>query len=152
MGRTSFGPNPLVNADHLPSFAKDPLLSDSDQDEPQKPFRVQRRRLGKIRLYKEEGEFGFIEAEDFREDVFFHRRAWEDGHEGERTRLREPEVGMWVEFVIDDELFATEQKLRAKLIRITERPEGAKLSGKDATFNVNTRHPKARRKRPTWRK
>lgn len=57
-----------------------------------------------------------------------------------------------VEFEIDDELFEGEQKLRATIVRPTRRPMGRKLSGRDATFQIITHHPKARRKRPDWRK
>lgn len=132
------------------------------EDEPAiKPFRVQRLRLGMIRFYREDGEYGFIEAEDFRDDVFFHRRAWE-AESGEQTgaaernssrspRLIEPEVEMWVEFELDDEHFATEKKLRAKVVRLTTRPEGKRMTARDAKFRVTYHHPNARKKRPTWR-
>ena len=56
-----------------------------------------------------------------------------------------------VEFEIDDELYETEQRLRATVVRPTRRPMGKKLSGRDATFKIVTHHPKARRKRPDWR-
>lgn len=127
-------------------------MNRSEEDEPKKPFLVQRRRLGKIRYYREDTEYGFIEAEDYRDDVFFHRRAWEGLlTEGEKSRIVEPQVEMWVEFELDDEQFATEKKLRAKVVRPTKRPEGKKLSGRDATFQITTHHPNARKKRPTWR-
>lgn len=116
-------------------------------DEPRKIFRIQKKRLGTIRFLREDGEFGFITAEDFRDDVFFHRTAWESLE----TRPVMPEVGMFVEFEIDDELFSTEKRLRAVIVRRTERPEGKKLSGRDATFQIVTHHPRARRKRPDWR-
>jgi hypothetical protein len=137
------------------------------EDEPSpKPFRVQRLRLGTIRFYREDGEFGFIEAEDFREDVFFHRRAWEaeasqpqaetsqgpgKAKSGRPPRLIEPEVDMWVEFELDDEHFAEEKKLRAKVVRPSSRPEGRRMTARDAKFRVTYHHPNARKKRPTWR-
>lgn len=100
----------------------------------------------------EKGTYGFIKAEDFRDDVFFHLRDWQgevtkDGV----TRHQEPEVDTWVEFELDDEHFAQEKKLRAKIVRPTDRPAGRKLSGRDATFQIVTHHPNARKKRPTWR-
>lgn len=96
--------------------------------------------------------FGFISAEDFRDDVFFHFRDWEGAvtREG-RTRVFAPELEMWVEFELDDEHFANEKRLRAKVVRPTDRPVGRKLSGRDATFKIITHHPNARKKRPTWR-
>ena len=63
----------------------------------------------------------------------------------------EPEVEMWVEFELDDEHFATEKKLRAKVVRPTARPEGKRMTARDAKFRVTYHHPNARKKRPTWR-
>lgn len=121
-------------------------------DDVKKRFRIQRRRLGKIMQMQPDGQFGFIQAEDFRDDVFFHRDMW-DGRvcrDGREVTIN-PEPGMWVEFELDDERFESEKKLRAKTVRPTDRPIGRKLSGRDATFKIVTHHPKARRKRPTWR-
>ncbi|MGV3483476.1 MAG: cold shock domain-containing protein [Planctomycetaceae bacterium] len=116
--------------------------------EPQKRFHIQRRRLGEIKYMRPEGDFGFIDAEDFREDVFFHKSAWEGEIDGRR---REPEVGIYVEFEIDEEYREQEKKLRAKVVRLTNRPMGKRLSGRDTPHLVNKHHPKARQKRPTWR-
>ena len=115
---------------------------------------------------REDGEFGFIEAEDFRDDVFFHRTVWQPDQDDKATEsspnmgyrrprptgLSEELVDTHVEFEIDDEIFSTEKKLRAKIVRPTKRPAGQKLSGRDATFRIVTHHPKARRKKPNWRK
>ena len=124
-----------------------------DDDQPKKKFRIQRKRLGKIVSIKEDKQFGFIEAEDFRDDVFFHFQDWEGAIERNgRTLQVAPELMQWVEYELDDEHFEKEQKLRAKAVRPTERPIGRKLSGRDATFNLVTHHPNARKKRPDWRK
>lgn len=124
------------------------------EDFPQakKRFRIQKRRLGKIKFLSQQGDYGFITAEDFREDVFFHTSNWNEKlvKEGE-TRIVELAVDLWVEFELDDEQFETEKRLRAKVVRPTNRPTGRKLSGRDATFQIITHHPKARRKRPSWR-
>ena len=150
-----------------------------DEDEQPKKFRIARKRLGTIRFVDPKGEYGFIEAEDFREDVFFHNSAWDPatgsgdqaanqpsfgaGNQGGAGRANahtqniskkldaEELVRKHVEFELDDDLFETEQRLRAKVVRPTRRPMGRKLSGRDATFKVVTHHPKARRKRPDWR-
>ncbi len=95
-----------------------------------------------------EGDFGFIDAEDFREDVFFHKSAWQDNRGG---LSRPPEAGTYVEFEIDDEYFSREKKLRAKAVRFTDRPMSKRLSFRDTPHLANPHHPKARRKRPTWR-
>lgn len=92
-----------------------------------------------------DGQFGFIDAEDFREDVFFHRSMWE-GPEGS-----EPSVRQFVEFELDDEHRAAEQRLRATVVRPTDRPQGKRLSAEDAPHLAIRHHPKARRKRPSWR-
>ena len=115
-------------------------------------FPIQRRRLGQITSILPESHFGFIDAEDFREDVFFHMDVWQSKvmRQGREARI-EPEQGMWVEFEIDVTRFEDEKKLRATSVRPTDRPGGRKLSGRDATFKIVTHHPRARRKRPTWR-
>ena len=157
--------------------------SDSSEQPSPKRFRIQRKRLGTIRFIDPKGEFGFITAEDFRDDVFFHVTVWEPLESADRQQAKErpgkegraptgksnppgrtglgrdgetkldPEafVGKNVEFELDDELFEAESRLRAKSVRLTKRPMGRKLSGRDATFKVVTHHPRARRKRPDWR-
>ncbi|QDV47746.1 hypothetical protein Enr13x_76580 [Stieleria neptunia] len=135
------------------------------EDERPKKFRITRKRLGTIRFIDPNGDYGFIDAEDFRDDVFFHHTVWQFGgassgaplqlpqNNSDQPRKLDPEelVTKFVEFEIDDEMFETEQRLRAKLVRLTRRPMGKKLSGRDATFKIVTHHPKARRKRPDWR-
>jgi cold shock CspA family protein len=120
----------------------------SKNDESPKRFHIQRRRLGEIKYMRPEGDFGFIDAEDFREDVFFHKSAWQGEYNG---RVRDPQVGAYVEFEIDEEYREREKKLRATVVRLTDRPMGRKLSGRDTPHLVNKHHPKARQKRPTWR-
>lgn len=122
-----------------------------DSSEDGRPrIRIQRRRLGKILQFNAEKSFGFIAAEDFRDDVFFHIRDW-DGFTEEGKAPTPPEEGLWVEFELDDEHREKEDRLRAKIVRPTDRPTGRKLSGRDATFQIITHHPNARKKRPTWR-
>ena len=157
----------------------EPAKDCSSSEFTRKPIRIQRKRLGAISSIAANGEYGFIDVEDFREDVFFHRTVWqsftatgqeepgtdESGRERprqERPRQDRPRqdakllsqelAGMFVEFELDDEVFSTEKKLRAKVVRPTTRPRGRKLSGRDATFSIVTHHPKARRKKPRWRK
>ncbi|TWU06250.1 cold-shock protein [Stieleria varia] len=127
---------------------------DSKNDPPErKPFRIQRKRLGSIRKIDPKGEFGFIDAEDFRDDVFFHRTVWQSNalQQWNTGPLSVELETQFVEFEIDDEVWATDKKLRAKVVRPTRRPEGRKMSGRDATFKIITHHPNARRKRPKWR-
>lgn len=122
-------------------------------EEPRERYRIQRRRLGRIISVREDKNFGFIEAEDFREDVFFHFQAWErEVVRNGRTVIIEPEVELWVEFELDEKHLEEQQRLRASTVCPTDRPEGRKLSGRDATFQIVVHHENARRKRPTWRK
>jgi cold shock CspA family protein len=118
------------------------------EDQPPKPFYIQRKRLGVVKYVRPEGDFGFIDAEDFREDVFFHKSAWQ----GEvRGIPREPLPGAFVEYELDDEVHAREKKLRAKVVRLTDRPMGKTLSMRETPHLATAHHPKARRKRPSWR-
>ncbi len=128
------------------------VVQSNDEDEVKKRFHIQRQRLGKIMFMSEDGTFGFIQGEDFRDDVFFHVQDW-DGKVTKAgvSQTLDPAVEMWVEFELNDEHFETEKRLRAKIVRPTDRPTGRKLSGRDATFKIVTHHPKARKKRPTWR-
>lgn len=101
-----------------------------------------------IKAYKPESKFGFIDAEDFREDVFFHLSAWDPKYKGGHL---DPRLGAFVEYELDEEFRARENKLRATVVRLTDRPMGRKLIARDAPHLINPHHPKARRKRPTWR-
>lgn len=60
-----------------------PHDSQASDETPQKKFRITRKRLGTIRFVDPKGEYGFIEAEDFREDVFFHHSVWQPNGETE---------------------------------------------------------------------
>jgi cold shock CspA family protein len=127
------------------SFGKATRAKPEDDEEKEKPFRIQKRRLGEIKYIRDDGEFGFIQAEDFREDVFFHKMAWDSD-----PRIV-PQNEMYVEFELDDEHYEATKKLRAKIVRPTHRPAGRKLKASDSPYEIVFHHPRARRKRPTWR-
>ena len=100
------------------------MESQPEEQGSHKRFRIQRRRLGKIMHSHEDGSFGFIDGEDFRDDVFFHIDSWngtvtEDGV----SRKLDPELGLWVEFELADDHLAAEGRLRAKVVRPTNRPD-----------------------------
>ncbi|MEM6364099.1 MAG: cold shock domain-containing protein [Planctomycetota bacterium] len=118
---------------------KAPTVSDAA------PFRIQKKRLGRIKTIKPDKNFGFIDADDFRDDVFFHFNAWE-GSDGASF-----EEDSYVEFELDDDHFDKTKKLRAKVFRATKRPDGRKLTARDADFDIVHHHPNARRRRPSWR-
>ena len=112
------------------------------------PFVLQRRRLGRIRHIDPQGKFGFIEAEDYRQDVFFHITKWEAA--GPRDAA--PRKGQFVEFEIDELYRRAEGKLRALVVRGTRRPDGDRLRAKNDPHLQVQHHPKARQKKPAWRR
>ncbi len=117
-------------------------------DKSEKKFYIQRNRLGVVKFVRPEGDFGFIEAEDFREDVFFHKSVWTGQLRGGPC---DPQAGQFVEFELDDEYLEREKKLRAKAVRLTNRPMGRRMTMRDTPHLANAHHPNARRKRPVWR-
>ncbi|MEM9587362.1 MAG: cold shock domain-containing protein [Planctomycetota bacterium] len=119
-------------------------MPERPDETPPKPFRIQRLRLGKIRYMQPEGEFGFIDSEDFRDDVFFHHTVWE-------SEKVVPQEKIFVEFELDDDHRVATDKLRAKVVRPTRRPEGKTLSTRETPELQIKHHPNARKKRPTWR-
>jgi cold shock CspA family protein len=91
-------------------------------------------------------QFGFIEAEDYRNDVFFHFRQWEPD---ESNSL--PKLDQVVEFEIDELHRREEGKLRVKWIRPTNRPLGTKMLARSTPHLMVKHHPKARQSKPSWR-
>lgn len=118
----------------------------TDRKEPGK-FQIQRRRLGRIKFVEKDGKFGFIDAEDFREDVFFHSTVWDN----EQVRHVLPRTELFVEFELDEDHRAATGKLRASVVRPTARPEGKQLDENADNRMVAKHHPRARQKRPSWR-
>jgi cold shock CspA family protein len=117
-------------------------------DDTRKPFFVQRKQLGRIRMLNTQKKFGFIAAEDYREDVFFHFDQWE----AVDSRATGPQIDQFVEFEIDELHRRAEGRLRAVSVRITKRPEGTKLEDSADPHLRAKHHPKARRSKPGWRK
>lgn len=118
----------------------------TDSRDPGK-FQVQRRRLGRVKYVEQDGKFGFIEAEDYRDDVFFHSTAWDN----ENVQHVLPRVDLFVEFELDEPHRLASGKLRASVVRPTERPEGKQLDENADKRLVAKHHPRARQKRPSWR-
>jgi hypothetical protein len=54
------------------------------------------------------------------------------------TRNVHPALDLWVEFELDDDQFELDKRLRAKVVRPTDRPIGRKLSGRDAQVGAGT--------------
>lgn len=130
-------PAPGASSSHAKRPPRDP-------DAP-KPFRIQKKRLGRIKFIRPDGEFGFIDSDDFREDVFFHWRSWESPQGAGFDH------DQYIEFELDDDHFDATGQLRAKVVRPTERPDGKRLTARDATFEIVQHHPRAKRRKPAWR-
>ncbi len=111
-------------------------------------FILQRKRLGRIRHLNELKKYGFIEAEDFRESVFFHLSQWERSG----PRDRGPRLDQFVEFELDELHRRKENKLRALVVRMTSRPEGEKMDEFRDTNLIAKHHPRARQSKPAWRR
>lgn len=113
-----------------------------------KPFILQRKHLGRIRMVNTQKKFGFITAEDYREDVFFHFDQWESSGRNDPG----PQIEQFVEFELDELHRRATDKLRAKIVRKTQRPDGMKLDDAADPHLRAKHHPKARRAKPAWRK
>lgn len=123
-----------------------PERPDLDSDN-KPPFILEKKRLGRVRQVDPIKNFGFIEAEDYREDVFFHFAQWESSG----PRDQGPRMGQVVEFIIDELHRRESGKLRATLVRATTRPLEFKLEAKAAPELMAKHHPKARKRKPSWR-
>lgn len=91
-------------------------------------------------------KIGFIRTEGLRQDVFFHYSVV-DSH-GRRDLMEGDEV----EYEIDEFARIERKELRATLVRISARPLTMRLKPSDAPELHSQHHPKARQKRPVWRK
>ena len=102
-------------------------------------------RIGLVIKVIPEKSIGFIRAEDLREDVFFHFSKVEQVG---RLDLQD---GDEVEFEIDELDKIEKRPLRATLVRRSVRPLTMRLQPSDAPELKAHHHPKARKRRPTWR-
>lgn len=103
-------------------------------------------RVGVVVKVVPEKKIGFIRSEDLREDVFFHFSKVE------KVGTLDLQDGDEVEYEIDEIAKMDKQGLRATLVRRSVRPLAMKLKPSDAPELKAKHHPKARKRRPTWRK
>ncbi len=102
-------------------------------------------RVGMVVKVIPEKKIGFIRAEDLREDVFYHYSKVE------QVGTLDLQEGDEVEFEIDELDKIEKRQLRATMVRRSVRPLTMRLQPSDAPeFNAH-HHPKARKRRPTWR-
>jgi len=102
-------------------------------------------RIGQIITIVADRKFGFIRTEHFRDDVFFHFSTLQ-GLNPKWLR-----VGQDVEFEIDELLRINKQKLEAILVQEPARPLYHKLEEDAMPEFRAAHHPKARRRKPTWK-
>lgn len=103
-------------------------------------------RIGIVVKVLPEKKVGFIRSEDLREDVFFHfSKVQQVGN----SPLGQ---GDEVEYEIDELHKIQKLRLQATLVRRSVRPLTISLKPSDAPELKAKHHPKARKKRPSWRK
>lgn len=90
-------------------------------------------------------KIGFIRSDDLRDDVFFHFSKVE------KIGTLDLQDGDEVEFEIDELKKIEKEPLRATMVRRSVRPLAMKLRPSDAPSYRAQHHPKARKRRPTWR-
>ena len=103
-------------------------------------------RVGRIAKVVLDKKFGFIRADEFIDDVFFHFSAVAPDDKPEMW-----DQGQEVEFVLDDLLKINEKLLRATFVRGAVRPLTMTLSPAAAPDLHSKHHPRARQRKPTWR-
>lgn len=91
-------------------------------------------------------KFGFIQSDHFRDDVFFHFSKVV----GSRPDLWY--AGQEVEFDLNEVRRLELNVLEAEKVQIASRPLSHMLNERDKPGMSPTHHPKARRRKPSWRK
>lgn len=102
-------------------------------------------RVGEVVKVIADKKIGFIRSEDLREDVFFHFSKVE------KIGTLDLQEGDEVEYEIDELAKIEKQRLQATRVRRSVRPLSMRLAPSDAPELKAHHHPKARRRRPTWR-
>jgi cold shock CspA family protein len=103
-------------------------------------------RIGQIITLVADRKFGFIRTEHFREDVFFHFSTLQ-GLNPKRLR-----IGQDVEFEIDELLRINKQQLEATIVQEPAKPLSHTLQEESVPEFRAAHHPKARRRKPTWKR
>jgi cold shock CspA family protein len=103
-------------------------------------------RIGVVVKVIADKKVGFIRSEDLREDVFFHFSRVEV------AANRPLEEGEEVEYEIDElQIIKKSDRLQATLVRRSPRPLSVKIKPSDAPKLRAKHHPKALKRRPSWR-
>ena len=105
-------------------------------------------RVGRVIRTVPDCSFGFIQADEFREDVFFHFSVVDRDCYPDRW-----EFGQEVEFEINEILRIDEKRLQATQVRVSRRPLVHKLdelAESERRFKAK-HHPRSRQAKPKWR-
>ena len=102
-------------------------------------------RIGIVVKVIADRKIGFIRSEDLREDVFFHFSKVE------KVGTLDLQEGDEVEYSIDELCKIENERLQATLVRRSVRPLTLRLKPSDAPDLKAHHHPRARKRRPTWR-
>ena len=103
-------------------------------------------RVGIIAKLIEDRKFGFIQTDHFRDDVFFHQSCLQG------LTFKRLYEGQEVEFEINEILRLDEQKLEATIVQAASRPLSKSLDDQPQRGLRASHHPRARQRKPTWRK
>lgn len=103
-------------------------------------------RVGVVVKVLADKKVGFIRSEDLRNDVFFHFSKVA------AVGSRPLEEGEEVEYEIDElQRIKKSDRLQATLVRRSTRPLSVKIKPSDAPKLRVKHHPKALKRRPSWR-
>lgn len=103
-------------------------------------------RVGQVVKLIHERKFGFIRADNFRNDIFFHYSTVVGPSKPDRW-----EVGQEVEFDLNELHRMEHGELEAAKVQVASRPLSHILDEKSHPGLTPAHHPKARRKKPRWR-
>ncbi len=100
-------------------------------------------RVGRVVRLVREKNFGFILADEFREDVFFHFSKVDKA-----SNLPNGQMKLEVEFEIDEYLRIEEGLLQATLVRPATRPRTVSINELTDLVSKAKHHPRARQRKP----
>jgi cold shock CspA family protein len=104
-------------------------------------------KVGKVVKLLHDRKFGFIRADNLRSDVLF-RYAVVEGP----LQARNWYVGQEVEFDLDECRRLEHGELEAAKVQVASRPLSHRLVESELPGMSPAHHPKARRRKPIWRK
>ena len=103
-------------------------------------------RIGKIIRVIPEKSFGFLRADDLRDDIFFHFSCVPRDY-----RPGNWEPGQEVEFELNEIQKMEGGDLRATLVQISKRPQSYAIQEHSTKEFIHKHHPNAQQRKPRWR-